>query len=261
MFFDLKHHPGPGQIMLGDLAGRTEISVSGTGAFDAIRLLDSLLADHPASILGPGDASKMSVSDRDRAMALLHMSVFGRRIAGDGKCTECDGRYDFDFDLGDLVAAIAPGENTVADEVGWIETEEGIRFRLPTGDDEMAAAGLDAEAASNVIALRCVAAGAASEDLHRISEAAQRIAPLVDLTLDATCPECGTVNQLAFAAERYFLSSILRERRRLLREIHLIALTYGWSYDAIVDLPRAHRRELISQIDRDRDATLRARAR
>ena len=261
MFFQLVHFPGPGPIVLGDLTGRCEIAVTGSGAAEAIVIVNALLGEHPAAVLGPGNAARLSVSDRDRIMAQLQIAHYGSRIAGDSTCRKCEAKFDFDFDLHDLMAALAPPEPVMTDAAGWIEDGQGTRFRLPTGEDELAAVGLNPEAASNVIALRCLPEGTSPDQVPVIEEKAQKLAPLMDLTLDATCPECGTANPMAFAAERYFLSSIKAERRRLLREIHQIAMNYGWSYDAIVDLTRAHRRELVAQIDRDREAAHRSRVR
>lgn len=260
MFFELTHFPGPGTVHLGALTGRAEIAVSGTGALDGIRLVDALLQPQAGATLGPGEAARMSVADRDRLMALLQMRFFGHRIAGDSNCRVCGEKFVFDFDVRDLVKSVAPLQPVETDADGWITTDDGVRFRLPSGEDELAASGLDPSRAANVIAFRCVPDGSNSDVVAAVEQKAQKVAPLIDLTLNATCPECGTGNDLAFAAERYFLSALCSERRRLLREIHRIAISYGWSYDSIVDLDRTHRRELVSQIERDRDNTRRARS-
>lgn len=253
MFVELAHFPGPGPVVLGELTGRAEIAVSGQGAIDAIHLLDAVLLAHPAAVVVPGDAARISVSDRDRVLVQLHVATFGSRIAGDSRCRKCDARFDFDFDLDELVSRLSPDQPHPAASDGWIDGADGSRFRLPTGEDELAAAGLGAEAASNVIALRCLPEGAPPDEAARVEERVQALAPLVDMTLDACCPECRTANPLAFSIERYFLSSIRAERRHLLREIHQIASAYSWSYDAIVDLARPHRRELVAQIERDEE--------
>ncbi|WP_425097908.1 hypothetical protein [Tropicibacter sp. S64] len=256
MRHDLLHFPGPGPLYLGDLTARVELAVAGTSPFDAIALVDALLLDRPGSVLKPGEAARLAVADRDRLMASLHLAEFGSRIAGDRTCEACAARFSFDFDLGDLLGALAPSQAVERLQDGWL-LAEGVRFRLPTGEDERIGAASGAKA-GEVIALRCLPEGEVTH-LGKVSQIAEAVAPLVDLTLKTTCPECGADHAMAFNAEAYFLGSLRARRARLMADIHRIASTYGWSYDSIVDLPQAHRQGFVDQITRDREAARRAR--
>ena len=79
----------------------------------------------------------------------------------------------------------------------------------------------------------------------------ETIAPLVDLELDAQCPECGESQQVYFDLQYYLLSAIGRGRAQLMREIHTLASAYGWSLSDILGLPRSQRRILAGLVDEE----------
>lgn len=257
MQFTLLHPPGPGPLALGPLTGAAELAVVGTGAACATALIDRLLQPRPDAPLAPGQAALMTVSDRDRLMAQLHRATFGGRIAGTSRCGGCGRPFDFDFDLEALLGAVAP-EPADADPDGWFR-DGATRFRLPTGADELAAEGRPAPQAAEVIALACVPAADPSARA-RAERRMARIAPLVELTLRAQCPECGTANPMQFAAQRYFLEALRAERPRLMREIHLLGACYHWRLADILGLARTDRRNLADQIALDRKAAQKAGA-
>lgn len=252
--FELNHPPGAGVLVLGALTGHAEMAVTGTGAADAIALIDAMALRWPQAVARAAD---LTVSDRDRLMAAVYAAVFGRRIAGTSECVSCAERFDFDFALDDLIASVT-AEPAKADADGWY-IDGDTRFRLPTGRDELAAQGRPADQAAEVIALAC-APGAAAEDRARIERSMARIAPLIDLSLQAPCPECGTPNTMRFAAERYCLTAMLRDRHRLMREVHLLGAAYHWPLADILSLARDDRRALAQQIAIDREGGRRAGA-
>jgi hypothetical protein len=256
MLFDLHHPPGPGQALLAQMTGRAELAVTGTSARDAIALVDACLETLPGTVLAPGRAAEMSVSDRDRLMAALYRAIFGDRITGNALCARCDERFDFDFALGDLLGALSPSRDAPDDE-GWYH-EGTVRFRVPTGVDELAAAGQGAARAADIIALRC-APDARDDDQRSAVEARMaEVAPLIDLTLNATCPDCDHSNPMAFRAERYLLTTLLNQRHAVLRDVHLLAAQYRWSFAEITGLPRDTRQALVAQVLRDNSARAKA---
>lgn len=257
MIFELHHPPGPGPLVLGALTGAAEMAVSAAGASDAIALIDALIQPRGGAPVAPGEAASMTVSDRDRLMATLYRLVYGGRISGVSQCHGCGERFDFDFELDALLGSIA-SEPAEPEADGWFRDGDA-RFRLPTGADELAAQGRAAAQAAGVIALRC-APDADAAARARIEARVARIAPLVDLTLRAACPQCGAENPMRFGAERYFLTALRNERPRLMREVHLLGATYHWPLDEILSLTREDRRALADQIARDRDAARKAGA-
>jgi hypothetical protein len=84
-----------------------------------------------------------------------------------------------------------------------------------------------------------------------VADALERIAPLLDVELDATCPECGHVHAVRFDVQRFFLGRLVAERAQRAAEIHRLARGYGWSLSEILSLPRARRRDYVELVERE----------
>lgn len=253
----------PEWVWLGEPTGRSELAVTGTGTAEALRLLDALLAA-PAgggatggaaggAVSGAPAAASLAAPDRDRLLAGVYVACYGPKVATTVDCGSCGEPFDLDFELPELVAALTPEEPPAE-----LRLTDGRRFRLPTGEDECAVAGLDPERAARELARRCLAAdagaipdvdegGAAEALAGRLAE----VAPLIDLELEGRCPECGAAQPVHFDLQHYLLAALAAERDRLLGEVHRLAAAYGWSLGEILDLPRRHRRTLVELIEAD----------
>ena len=87
------------------------------------------------------------------------------------------------------------------------------------------------------------------EGVDEFEELLERIAPLIDLELLATCPECHHTHKVQFDIQTYLLGALVTERRRLLADINCIANAYSWSLDEILSLTRSDRRHLVELIE------------
>lgn len=253
--------PG-GWVCLRELCGRAEGVVEGTSTADALRLLDQLLVDLPGASLGPGQAARLTAPDRDRLLAWVYGAHFGFRVESTLRCGSCGEPFDLDFDLGALLDSLE-GAQASAVAQGSFALPDGRRFRLPTGEDEIAVASLAPERAEVELARRCGLAepageaGAEDEEppsppeglLAALEAHLAAHAPLVDCELEATCPECDAGQTVHFDIQHYLLSALSRERRKLSAEIHRLASSYGWGLDDILSLPRSRRRELVELVE------------
>lgn len=229
---------------LDELKGGDEQMVDGSDTSVAIRLLDRLLVDGPDPMLRPGQAAILAAADRDRLLAAIYRDTFGSRIAGTVTCHACGKAFDLDFDLIELQRALQPAETPapVADN-GHIAfaLADGRRFRLPTGEDEMAVWHLSADDALAELLRRCVLKGDPNVDPESIQATMKAVAPLMDAELDGHCPECGENQAIHFDIQRYLLSALQAEQPRLIQEIHRLATAYGWTLREILDLTRSQR--------------------
>lgn len=236
-----------GWAYLRDLRGADEESVEGTGTDVAIALLDRLLLAFDGAAVAPGEAGALCAADRDRLLAAVHLRELGRRIAANTRCAGCTQPFDLDFDLARLVASLdnaAVASWRIPD--GTFATPGGLRFRLPTGVEEIAdAACADPE---RRLAERCRLDG--EGEVAELEDAMDAVAPLVDVELAATCPGCGLEQMVRFDVQGFLLARILGEARERAREIHAIARAYGWSLTEILDLPRARRATYVELIER-----------
>ncbi len=222
---------------LRELTGREEFAVSGISTPHAIALLTALLDDVPATDL--------VAADRDHLLAVMYRRAFGDRIESTFTCARCSQPFDLHFSLCELLESVAgrvvPGAWKALGD-GRFEGPDGTSVRLPTGHDELAVAGLAPDEVEAFLRSRAVG----SEELL------EQIAPLLDLELVARCAECKHANTIRFDVQSYVLSAVLAARRRLLAEIHRVALAYNWSLDEILSLSRGDRRLFVELIENER---------
>lgn len=244
----ITHGAQPGWVYLRELRGDDEESISDVDTWAAIALIDRLLVDAPGALLRPGQAVALTAADRDRALAAIHGAELGDRIATTVSCSACGARFDLDFRLGELVAALTPDlAGVTRDGAGGYRLADGTCFRLPTGLDELEAAG--APSPTDALVARCRLAGDA--DAATLAAALERVAPLVDVELDASCAECGHVQPVRFDVQRYLLGSLLADGPQRAAEIHRLARSYGWGLAEILSLPRRRRRDYVALVERE----------
>ncbi len=230
---------------LRELCGYDELLVETDDTRTALRLLDRLLVAGEGTWPPPGAAAALSAPERDRVLAEVWLRTFGPRIVGSPRCAACAALFDTDLRLDHLSGVLWP-----APPAASIELAGGYRLRVPTGADELAVAGLPrAEAVVRLIAVCSDGAVLPSDhgapDVAAVTATLEREAPVLDLDLDARCPECGAANTVAFRMQSYLLRALAGERARLPEHLHILARAYGWSASEILRLPRATRITLV----------------
>ena len=238
-------HFGRVHAWLREVCGHDELLVETDDTRTALRLLDRLLVAGEGTWPPPGAAAALSAPERDRVLAEVWRRTFGPRIVGSPRCAACATLFDTDFQLDHLSGVLWPTPPATSIELG-----DGRRFRVPTGTDELAVAGLPpAEAVARLVtscsegALPSADRGA--PDVAAVTARLEREAPVLDLDLDAPCPECGAANTVVFRMQSYLLRALARERARLPEHLHVLARAYGWSATEILGLPRGTRLQLV----------------
>jgi hypothetical protein len=84
--------------------------------------------------------------------------------------------------------------------------------------------------------------------------AMEEAGPVLDVDVDAACPDCGGSQSVRFDLQSHLLRSLAHEKRFLVREVHLIATAYGWGHGEILGLTRQERRAFTSLIMAERVA-------
>lgn len=229
---------------LRELAGHDELAVESADTFAALELLGALASDV--------DAWRLSASERDGLLARVHMRCFGPHIDSTLTCASCRQPFDISFDLDDMARRLAADVRLRPDSEGVYLSAQGVRFRLPTGEDEASIAHLRDEEAVAALLARCVLDAPAGFDAAALQDAMADAAPLFDIDIDTACPECGARCAVRFDLQHYFLHSLLQERARLWREVHLLASTYGWRFDDILAMRRSQRRAMANLVEHGR---------
>ena len=253
---------GPSQVQVRELNGFDEQSVNGVDTVTTINLLDRVIVLPPGSSSEAFRAARLTASDRDRLLAVLYERTYGPRIESTVRCTICESLFDLSFSIRQLFNTLeAASTSSSAAEPqpdGTFRMPDGARFRLPTGEDELSVAGLLPEEAERALLQRCLIEPSESVDLNAIEEAMEVVAPVLDLDLDAQCPECGGKQAVHFDLQSYLLRSISQERKKIAHEIHRLAVAYGWSLNEILSLPRSLRQTFMELIEADLSAQQRA---
>jgi hypothetical protein len=247
----LRFAPSERRVLVRELTGYDERRVSGTSTRDALDLIEAVLV----SIQGDGTsphAEDFVAADRDRILAELYVRTFGDRIESTLRCEDCGIQFDIDFSLQELTATVEqrpPNRDYASVEPNLFEAVGGWRFRLPTGREECAVAGFDRGAAETALFEMCVAETESRPDIADLQTALDEVAPLLELELTASCPECERIHLVQFDIQTYLLRSLLNEQGRRIHEIHRLAAAYGWSLDEILSLTRTERRKLVELVE------------
>lgn len=247
-------HTRPRWAALHPLRGADEEAVTAVDTRAAITLLDRLLADVPGTGCRPGEAAALAASDRDRLLAAVYADAYGSRITGTVTCRTCAQAFDLSFTLDALLAhrdrEPPPDDAALSeeDDPGAYRLPSGLRFRLPTGADELAVAALPADEQPAALLTR-IAPEAGAEQASTVEEALEAVAPLLDLDLAATCPECSAEQTVPFDVQRYLLERLRGEWQARGAEIHRIASAYRWGLGPILDLTRRRRRDFVQLIE------------
>lgn len=244
----------PIRVQLRELNGFDEQSVCRSDTATAISLLDRLLLSGPGSFSEDFKAIDLTASERDRLLAQVYAQTFGPRIESTSRCSVCESPFDLAFTIERLLAAFDPETSspTVEREPdGSFRMSGGVRFRLPTGSDELAIAELSAGEGELELLRRCVLESGKEIDPEAVQQAMSEVAPVLDIDLDALCPECGAQQAVRFDVQFYLLRALEQQRKQAAREVHRLAVAYGWSLNEILGLSRSQRKAFVEFIEAD----------
>ncbi|AEB09644.1 hypothetical protein Desac_1804 [Desulfobacca acetoxidans DSM 11109] len=225
------------------LTGYDERSIDGLGLFDALALIDRLNRGRPGGLIRPGEAKSLAAAVRDRVLAVIYTENYGNVIAASPRCAKCGELFDLSFLLSDMLQACP----LTLSADGIYQTADGGRFRLPTGEDELATFGLAPEAARQELLRRCMLTEDA--DPEAVEAAMEAVAPLLSKEIEAACPECGSRQTADFDLGTYLLRRLLSDKERLPGEVHTLAQAYGWGLKDILSLTRSERRRHLTLIE------------
>jgi hypothetical protein len=236
------------------MTGAEEQRISNTTTTDAIALIQQLLVVTNDDALATDEVGELTAWERDRVLAAVYTRHYGPRIDSTMTCQSCEEPYDVDFNLQALMDNLAPNQQEPIEHLENRLFQLGnIRFRLPTGHDECAVLGLPPEQAEAELLQRCVIDGDEldAQTAAEIQQAMQALSPVVNLELDARCPECGNEQTVQFDLQRFLLTALANDRGRLFHEIHTLASAYRWSLSEILNLTRNERRGFVTLVDAD----------
>lgn len=206
----------------------------------------------------PADLATLPVAERDRLLLRLRELTFGAELGVFGRCEACGEPLEFTLRADEIaaelaVATAAAGGTTVE----WAEAGRRYRIRPVTTEDLAATLAVpDVGAAGELLLARCVEVeGAAEADSLSPDEApapasafpasvARRFTELhaaAEVRCAIDCPACGAGQVLDLDIGQFLWREIAVAARRMLADVHLLALAYGWAERDIIALSAARR--------------------
>ncbi len=213
----------------------------------------------PCETVSPEAVQSLTVGDREALLLHLRGLSLGPRLRPVLRCPNdpCKEAIELDLLVSDLLLPPYPqAEEWHEASVQGNGTAYRLRFRLPTGADQEAAAALaprDPEAAVELVRRRCATCwrdGSTSETTEewppavadRLSAAMAELDPQAELRLNLTCPSCGRAISALFDTGSYLFQELAGRAKHLYREVHLLAFHYHWSEAEIMGLTVGRRR-------------------
>jgi len=233
-------HEAPGQTQL------LAIWEDGAGKRAGTRAIALLGGALPG--LTDDDLAALPIGRRDAALLELRERLFGSRFTGVTTCPSCFEELEVAFEAAELRREL-PQTECASLRVEEVE----IELRLPTGADLIAIeTALDVDAAREMLVSRCLVR--ATRDARPVSVGElpadvvdqsvlrlRELDPQADVSLDVHCPACGEAWREPFDIASYLWGELSTWARRLLGEVHQLALAYGWSERDILSLTPVRR--------------------
>jgi hypothetical protein len=214
--------------------------------------------------LGGGEAGEeavraLTVGDREALLLHLRAAVHGDRLACVLDCPDCGARMDLDLRVsGVLLPPYPEAHASYETTCGSGRARFDVRFRLPTGaDQEAAARAPGVEAGATTLLERCVdEVRARGRRVRRVPDPVAdelpalmaRLDPQAEVVVNLACPECGTEVSVLLDAATILFRELTSTNDRLYREVHAIALHYHWSEREILGLDVQRRRRYLELI-------------
>lgn len=199
----------------------------------------------------PAELAALSIGRRDSLLLTLREWTFGSRMACVVACPACGERLEPSFDAADIRTPEPP--ETGSGELSLTFHGREVRFRLPNSLDVLALAGIqDLTLARRVLLDRCLVKPPRKPVAEELAEAvACRMAeadPQADVQLALSCPACACSWSAAFDVTSFFWREIEAWAYRILREVHTLAVAYGWREEDILSLSPWRRQAYLQMV-------------
>jgi hypothetical protein len=185
---------------------------------------------------------------KNRALAELRCSCFGRWLRGWTGCDSCGEKIEFAVD-GEAISRGATPESQTTVQVG------NRTFRLPTTRDlsKIAFETDSSLAASRLLEMLCVLPSAegeqatglsprsSNEELDAAGEKLAEADPLTEILVHFDCPACSHSFDQALDLTQFLWSEIEGRAKRLLLDVCTLAGSFGWSERDILSMSTTRR--------------------
>jgi hypothetical protein len=205
------------------------------------------------------ELAELSVGQRDALLLASREQTFGTKLNIFATCPECHCHIEFTTDIA-TIRVVSHSDHVEKENELSVETFN-LRFRLLNSLDLATVVTCkDILLARNLLVQRCVLQASRDGIVISPRELPEEIIdtlvarlvecdPQSEVLLNLVCPACTHNWQMIFDIVSFFWTEISTEAKRLLREVHTLALAYGWGEADILSMSTARRQfylELVS---------------
>jgi hypothetical protein len=196
----------------------------------------------------PGDPDDLPVGRRDALLLDLYRDSFGDRIDALSSCTACGVVVELAASCAGLLSGAAPAHVAPVDVDGY-----HVVWRPVTGADLSWIAQIDdPDEAADALLHRCtvevrgpfgaVADGELPAPVRAaVADAMARADPDAEISFTVHCPECGAQWESQLDVASFVWTRVRALAHRVLREVHTLALAYGWTEPEVLALSEPRR--------------------
>ena len=204
----------------------------------------------------PETLRALPIGQRDARLLTLREWTFGPLFTSLARCPACGERLELSFSAGDVRA----GAGTAGDAVLDVAAEGyDVTFRLPNGAD-LDALGDGSDARARLLE-RCVLAARRKGRPRPVNRLPARVLdavvqrmgeadPQADVHTWLSCPACAHGWQATFDIVSFFWAEIEGWAYRTLRDVHVLAMAYGWREADILALSPGRRQLYLEMVQR-----------
>jgi hypothetical protein len=236
--------------------GRDDIALadSRAGLAAALACVNRCVVDADGS---PVDGAALPVGDLDLLVVARRRDLLGDSLVAEGSCTRCAAAVDVRFSLAAYVGhnrVRVPRGVTAAEDGWWELSRHAVRVRVPAVQDVLAASAAS-DPRGELIA-RCLSGTLSPAAVRAAERAMESLGPTLRADVAGTCPECGAAVVLDVDARELCLSELGFLASVVYDDVNLIATRYGWTQDAILDMPSVRRHRYADLISGNVGASL-----
>jgi hypothetical protein len=208
----------------------------------------------------PETLATFSIGRRDAALLSLRERLFGPQLTSVVNCPQCGERLELAFAVSDIHVDGEPEGEGPPVELSLTVGEYRVRFRLPHSLDLLAVVEEQGSGKARTQVLhRCVLEvehdgktqavdKLPDEVIDGMMERMAEADPQADVQLTLTCPECAHAWQAPFDIVSYLWAEIDTWAYRILRQVHTLALAYGWREADVLALSPWRRRFYLDMV-------------
>ncbi len=242
------------------LTGELLLTVLDHGAEDTYlgRIITMLAIAHPQ--VTRAQIAAQSMPEITLQLLMLRASSFGPQLEGYLACPSCNARLEFTLPIASVTHSLHQSalSTTQFSAVG----ETGLTMRLATVSDLLSIADLtDLVEARKQLLARCLAdMPTATQNRDPISlldnpefrrlaiETFDQLQSSAEISVELECAECGESHSVDLDIGRFLWTEVRNAAMQLMRDVHDLAIAYGWEESAILNMSGVRRQTYLEMI-------------